>query len=264
MVSEKEKQLLVNEREKERAEAEAEQARNRSVLLVAVALFSVVLLLMFVWRYRQKKRLSSRLAQALNDRELLLKEIHHRVKNNLQIISSLLNIQKNAQLTNIQDIIAQTQDRIQTMALVHENLYQTENFKDISATDYLKGLGAHFEASYALANKKITLEVKSETLSLTIDKLIPLGLIFNEAFTNSVKYAFDTGGGHIQVSLQQQPDGKITFTYSDNGKGLPENFKPQQLKSIGMQLMHGLSKQLHADFSITSDNGVRISVIFTP
>lgn len=263
-VSEKEKQILEKERITERAEAETKQARSRSVLFVAVAIFSVVFLLMFIWRYRQKKMLSLRLSIALSERELLLKEIHHRVKNNLQIISSLLNIQKKSQHSSIDDIISQTQDRIQTMALVHENLYQTENFKDISATDYLQGLCAHFKSSYSLADRNIALIFESEPLSLTIDKLIPLGLILNEAFTNSIKYAFNTNGGSIRVALQKLENGQVKFEYSDNGRGLPPDFDSKQLKSIGMQLMHGLSKQLHAELSIIGDKGVKIWVTFTP
>lgn len=262
-VAEKDKKIaeqnLVNSELFAKAENEKIEKFYYLVLSILVGLF----LLVFIGRYKQKRDLSRKLKKSLGERELLIKEIHHRVKNNLQIISSLLNLQKNAiQSETYTNIVKQTQDRIQTMAMIHENLYQSENFQDISVKGYMDNLIQHFETSYSLANKSIEIRNEIDDIALQIDKLIPLGLILNEVITNSIKYAFGENGGEIILKITKRDINEIVFEYADNGKGLPEGFNTSSSKSLGMQLISGLSKQLNAKLSIVSEKGVKINITF--
>ncbi len=242
-----------------KADNEKVQKRYYLILAILVGLF----LLIFIWRFKQKRDLSKKLKKSLGERELLIKEIHHRVKNNLQIISSLLNLQKNAiQSETYTNIVKQTQDRIQTMAMIHENLYQSDNFQDISLKGYLDNLIQHFQTSYSLSSKNILVSSQIEDVTLQIDKLIPLGLILNEVITNSIKYAFDEKGGEINLKITKLDAATLLFEYTDTGKGFPDGFDSSKSKSLGMQLISGLSKQLHAKLSILSNNGVQINITF--
>jgi len=264
-ISEKDKEIaeqnLINTELAAKAENEKVEKRYYILLAIFIGLF----LLVFIWRFKQKRDLSKKLKKSLGERELLIKEIHHRVKNNLQIISSLLNLQKNAiQSETYTNIVKQTQDRIQTMAMIHENLYQSENFQDISVKGYMDNLIQHFQSSYSLSNKSIEVISNIDEISLQIDKLIPLGLILNEVITNSIKYAFDENGGKISLKINQLNDKDIAFEYADNGKGFPEGFNSSKSKSLGMQLISGLSKQLHAKLTVVSENGVKINITFKP
>lgn len=262
-VLEKDNQIAMQNADNERLQFEKKSEETKNFYIIIVTILVVLLLMIFVLRFIQKRKLSIQLEQSLRERELLLKEIHHRVKNNLQIISSLLNLQKRASKTEVNnELINQTQDRIQTMAIIHENLYQSDNFVDINLKTYFDNLLNHFENSYALNNKHIILNQKIEPFSLHIDKLIPLGLILNELLTNSVKYAFDENGGEILIDIHKEKEDEVTFVYQDNGKGLPEDFDIKKSKSLGMQLIKGLSKQIKGTLEIKSIEGLKICITF--
>jgi two-component sensor histidine kinase len=204
------------------------------------------------------------LEQLLGEKERLLKEIHHRVKNNLQIVMSLLNSQiaslkDKAAMTAIQD----SQNRVQAMALIHQKLYQAEGVARIPMKAYIEELVAYLQDSYA-DSREVGFRLFIGQIELDVTRAVPLGLIINEAITNSFKYAFPGGNsGVVQISLQQRPDSSYELTIQDDGIGLPESFDPSQSRSLGMTLMYGFSAQLGAELKIESNQGVKIYLVFS-
>lgn len=206
-----------------------------------------------------------------HEKDILLKEIHHRVKNNLQIISSLLNLQSD----QIKDEFARekykvSRDRIQSMALVHEKLYESENFERIDFAEYVDSLTRSLNNSYNPDMKRIAINVDMQLSNadrlFRIETAIPCGLILNELLSNCFKYAFPGNKkGRIDVLLNVSKKSGKTFHHimvSDNGIGLPENMNVQTTESLGMQLVHMLADQLNAELKIENKNGVTFSFDF--
>ncbi len=193
----------------------------------------------------------------INEKEALLKEVHHRVKNNLQIISSLMNLQA----SNTDDpvflaLIRECKNRISSMSMIHEMLYQSKNFSSISVEEYIKHLLLSIESSFCLtdANVKFDLELQQDLL-LETDKMIPIGLILNEVISNSFKHAFPAKTGTIAVSLNKV-DNTFTLTVADNGIGLQcDNWKTGN--TLGIQLIHTLAEQLDAKMEMICENGLK-------
>ncbi|RTL59022.1 MAG: hypothetical protein EKK37_11955 [Sphingobacteriales bacterium] len=199
----------------------------------------------------------------LEEKEFLLKEIHHRVKNNLQLIISLLNSQS-AFLTNNEAILAirDSQRRIQAVSLIHQKLYQSGSIDSVDLKPYITELITDLEETFNV-NHNVRLEFQIDSVKLDLSQSIPIGLILNEAVTNSIKYAFPPGEkGQISISIISNPENKIMLRLRDNGKGLPGNFDINAINSFGMSLMQGLARQLEGSFTINSVEGVDISVIF--
>lgn len=211
----------------------------------------------------QINRQNDELIRLLQEKEWLLKEIHHRVKNNLQIVISLLNTQS-AYLDNQDalEAIKNSQHRMQTMSLIHQKLYQSENLSTIDMAVYIRELVEYLSDSFG-RNKNVVMEIKVAPLKLDVAQAVPLGLILNEAISNAIKYAFPGDQrGHIDICLEPVADGKYLLCVADNGPGLPENFDPYNTSSLGMSLMLGLSQQLDGDFMLKNNKGLRVCVTF--
>jgi len=197
------------------------------------------------------------LKTSLQEKEIMLKEIHHRVKNNLQVISSLLNLQSmyNDDEKSI-SMFKESRDRVKSMALIHEKLYQSKDFAHIDFADYLKRLVTGLINTYDSKEKPINLYFQVEETYLGIDQAVPCGLIVNEIITNAMKHAFiESGEGEISIGLTIKDDDCIEITIKDNGRGIPEDFDIQKSESLGMKLVATLAEQLQAKLDISNDNG---------
>jgi PAS domain S-box-containing protein len=232
-----------------------------------------------------RKQTEEQIRASLLEKEILLKEIHHRVKNNLQIISGLLTLQA-AQIDDerLQLIIKDSQSRIWTMALIHQTLYQSGNMAAVDMADYIHTLASNLLSSHARVAMPPTVRFELQPLHLAIDKAIPLALIVNELLTNALKHAFPDGrAGEIRISLQERrgvksfaptkdadtilPDRDSVPAFelivADNGVGLPAGFDVKTQKSLGLQLVVMLTKQLDATLAIESKGGTSAHVIVT-
>jgi two-component sensor histidine kinase len=205
------------------------------------------------------------LRASLSERETLLKEIHHRVKNNMQIVSSLLELQKlNLSKKSINEIIDESSLRIRSMALVHEKLYENSLLSKISVVSYVNDLCSYLIYNFYNGFKQITKEIHiDDKIFFGIDKMIPFGLILNELITNSLKHAFEnTEECMICVDLYITGQSDLIFEYSDNGCGIKDMGNLGSLNSFGMVLITNLTKQLQGELKIQNNNGARFIFSF--
>ena len=258
-----------------------ENQLQKSKLLNTLSIWSLLLLLITIGllynRYRLKQRNNVKLElkekeinqkninlrHLLDEKEWLLKEIHHRVKNNLQTVISLLNSQS-AYLDNDMALsaIKNSQHRIHSMSLIHQKLYNSENISTINMPNYIKELIEYLKDSFSLA-QRIRFEVKITPLELDVVQAIPLGLILNEAITNSIKYAFpDDRTGMIYITLETTTENQYLLTISDNGIGTETDFTETKANSFGMSLIKGLSDDLEAKFTMENNNGTILKIEF--
>lgn len=203
------------------------------------------------------------LKKLLVEKEWLLKEIHHRVKNNLQIVISLLNSQS-IYLDNQDaiDAIRNSQHRMHAMSLIHQKLYQTDNLATIDMNWYIKELVAYMRESFP-TETSITFQLQIAPLELDVAQAVPLGLILNEAVSNAIKYAFkDRQQGIISITLVTKDDSYRELCIFDNGSGLPQQWHLEETTTLGMSLMRGLSEQLDGTFEVKSRQGTIIRVVF--
>ena len=212
----------------------------------------------------ETKRAEEQLRASLSEKEILLKEIHHRVKNNLQVICTLLELQCHYIVDeNSRNFFAESQDRIRSMALVHEKLYQTKDFSCVDFAGYINSLTNHLYRSYVTNPEQVSLSAKVGNVSLGIDEAIPCGLIINELVSNSLKHAFPDGRkGDITVSFQADDRGLITLTVADNGAGMPAGLDFRETDSLGLQLVNMLTKQLRGDINLRTDQGTEFTIHF--
>jgi PAS domain S-box-containing protein len=210
-------------------------------------------------------RAENRLATALREKTVLLKEIHHRVKNNLQIISSLLNLQSR-RITEPQtlEMFRESCDRIQLMALIHEKLYAGSDLSQLDFNDYLHSLAAMILRSYALKSRNVRVDFQlHQRLHLNLDTAIPLGLIASELISNSLKHAFPSGAkGTITLELTQADASVCTFRISDDGQGLPADFSMDQPASLGLRLVKMLAQQLHGELTWSRSPATSFTLVF--
>ena len=202
---------------------------------------------------------------SLQEKELLLREIHHRVKNNLQVISSLLSLQsRTSKDEQAIEMAKESQNRIKVMALIHEKLYRSKDFANVEFNDYIKNLANDLFASYRVSASRISLKLEIEDLSLGIDTAIPTGLIINELVTNCLKYAFSKDSdGEIRISLRSLNDGQNELIVSDNGVGIPETLDIKNAESLGLRMITNLTERsLHGNVSINRNNGTEFKIIF--
>ncbi|MFM6923978.1 MAG: histidine kinase dimerization/phosphoacceptor domain -containing protein [Ferruginibacter sp.] len=249
--------------------------RNSAIL---VALLLAIAAFLFYNRFRIKKRSSDALAKknqeieqqkaliqvSLGEKETLLREIHHRVKNNLQIISSLLNIQsEHISDEHVLSSIQEGQSRVEAMSLIHQNLYQSEHMNNVDINNYLQQLVAYLSAVFSGERRSIQVKVETAHLSFDIDTAIPLGLIVNELVSNAYKYAFgENSGGHINISIHAVNDVDHELKVEDDGRGLPAGFDMENSNSLGLKLVKILSRQLRGSFSASSGKGAVFLVKF--
>ena len=209
----------------------------------------------------QMKDVENQLRISLNEKEMMLKEVHHRVKNNLMIISSLLSIQSTYVTDEkILQVLTESENRANTMALIHEKLYQSD-LSHLELGDYLISLSKEIFDTYN-STSNIDLKINVDEVYVDVDTAIPIGLIVNELITNSIKYAFPNGeNGTINISLKNFEDNTV-LTIGDNGIGIPNNIKIEKTNSLGMELLNNLTKQIDAKLTLLPQKGTNFKIEF--
>ncbi len=211
-----------------------------------------------------KNEIELKLRKLLNEKEVLLKEVHHRVKNNLQVISSILNLQSSYvkdQMTL--DILRESQNRIKAMSFIHESLYRSDDFSFVNFSSYINSLSSNLVQTYIIKHANINLELDLGDVNLSLDQAIPCGLIINELVSNSIKYAFPFNrSGKIRIELIKQGN-KINLKVSDNGVGLPDNLDVENTDTLGLQLVYILVSQLDGDIKVINKKGTTFLFNFT-
>ncbi|WP_317165866.1 sensor histidine kinase [Spirosoma arboris] len=275
-------QLLNSQNQLERIRTE-QAHRTRNIMLAGLVLTLIIIALLFN-RYLIKQRTNRKLVanqreldqknsfletlnteqdKLLKEKEWLLKEVHHRVKNNLQMVTSLLY----SQSVYLQDDTARlavkdSLRRMQAMALIHQKLYQDENTSSIAMPEYINELTCYLQESFDDSGQ-ITFRQTIEPLSLDVSQAIPLGLIVTESIVNTIKHAFLNGQkGVVRIELQQDGPDYLVLKIADNGIGLPAGLDLKEYNSLGLELMQGLAKQLNGHFKIENNNGVLVTVRF--
>ena len=195
---------------------------------------------------------------------MLLKEVHHRVKNNLQVISSILNLQSSyVKDQGTLNILKESQNRIKSMAFIHESLYQTKDFSSINFTEYVQNLANNLMHSYSNINHDVKLKLDIQNVFLNLDLAIPCGLIINEIVSNALKYAFVEKREDCEIRINMSVRGdKLLLMIGDNGKGLPANIDYRNTESLGLQLVVTLVDQLSGTIELENNNGVNFIIIF--
>jgi len=246
-------------------------------IFIAGLLIAAMFVALIYNRYRLKRRSNLILEQKqgeinaqnellrkiLNEKEWLLREIHHRVKNNLQIVISLLNTQS-AYLDNEDALVAirNSQNRMHAMSLIHQKLYQSDNLAEIDMKWYIKELVDYMIECFG-TDKKIQFTLETEVIKLDVAQAVPLGLILNEAISNVIKYAFPADKkGKVHISFLFTGEEICELKIADTGIGLPDGFDPENTESLGMSLMTGLTEQLNGEIKMWNDDGLVLDVIF--
>lgn len=267
--------LLENETRLQHTELAKEKNTRRWILGMTLLLIIIVALLVNYARLKQRTnnklqvqqiqigKKNDTLQHLVEEKEWLVREIHHRVKNNFQIVMGLLRTQS-AYLQGEEAIqaVAESQQRIQAMSLVHQKLYQSDNLSAINMPDYIHELIDCLKDSFRTGNA-IQFNLDIDAVQLDIAQCIPLGLILNEAITNAIKYAFpDKREGRIDVSFKRSSPDHFTLSIKDDGVGLPPSFDPANRTSMGMKMMRGLSGDLDGNLQVNNNNGTEIRLDF--
>jgi two-component sensor histidine kinase len=212
----------------------------------------------------ERIRVEHRLRESLKEKEVLLKEIHHRVKNNLQVISSLLYLQsKKIQNQPALEMFLESQNRIRSMALIHEKLYQSDDMVHIDFSEYIRSLIGHLSNSYAAKLENVKINLQIEDVQLSIDKGIPCGLIVNELVINALKYAFpDERRGEIAIRISRDGDRSVILSVADDGVGIPRTVDLATSDTLGLQLVRHLSQQLKGRIDIRNGQGTNFLITF--
>ena len=276
MLFDLEAQYQRGEQEKQIAALDAENqinsiqlnARNRQLLLLIFGLLGLLILAFVLYRNARIRRKVNRqlnqkndlISKALNEKDTLLREIHHRVKNNLQVISSLLALQsKYIRDDSALDALRQGQDRVQSMALIHQDLYQADNLKGVDTQSYFQQLVENLFESYRIDEEEINLELDVEPLMLDVDTMIPLGLVLNELVSNALKHAFaHQQHGEIKVTLKEVGE-YLLLEVEDNGSGI-DDVSILEGKSFGFELVKAFAQKLKAEMEINKEGGLGISL----
>jgi two-component sensor histidine kinase/CBS domain-containing protein len=213
----------------------------------------------------ERKRAEEQLKVILEEKDSLLKEIHHRVKNNLQIISSLLRLQSDyIKDEKVLTLFRESQNRIRSMALIHEKLYQSTDILKIDFSKYILDLAANLLSSYTVATQVVELQVETEDVWLSIDTAIPCGLIINELISNSLKHAFlkDTQNNEISINILSLNDNWFRLTVRDNGIGFPNDIDFRNTESLGLQLVCTFTEQLEGEIELDTSQGTAFVITF--
>jgi len=211
----------------------------------------------------ERKQMENQVQASLKEKEILLREIHHRIKNNMQIILSLLRLEsKKTSDNHVMDSFTDSQSRIQAMSLVHETLYKSDNFSDIDIGAYVPGLVRNIFQVYSSGRIDLNIDIKN--IEIGLEKATPLGLIINEIVTNSLKYAFpDSMRGKIAITASKNENNEIELNLSDNGVGITEDISIPTSESLGLQLVYLLARdQLNGTIELDRDNGTSFTIKF--
>ncbi len=252
---------------KEKEISETKLSRSRSIMvisLIGLGLLAIAALALLKLNKKIKSK-NETITKALKDRELLLHETHHRVKNNLQMISSLLNLQsKYVKDDNVLEVLQNGRNRVQSMAILHKNLYVGEDLNMVNIQHYFEGLVDSILNSYNKTENDVDLKIDADKVTMDVESVIPLGLIVNELITNSLKHAFPKdikSKPEITLKMSERED-FYTLRVSDNGVGIQNDIIENGKKeSFGQRLIRSLSKKLKASISITNDNGTSVSFV---
>ncbi len=211
-----------------------------------------------------QKVASEKIEKSLKEKEILLKEIHHRVKNNMQVISSLLSLQSHYVRDEYdRSLFIDSQNRVHSMALVHEKLYRSDNLSEISFGDYIIDLSNEIRNSLMHMRNNIEIVIDARNVLLGIDQAIPCALIINELLSNAIKYAFPDGrSGTIAITMNKNEDGTHSLVVSDNGQGMPENIDFRNTGTLGLQIVISLTAQLNGTIEFDGGNGTKFTLTF--
>ncbi|MFC1569370.1 histidine kinase dimerization/phosphoacceptor domain -containing protein [bacterium] len=212
----------------------------------------------------QRKKAEEKIKASLEEKEILLKEIHHRVKNNLQVICSLLYLQsKKAKDNEAIEMLKESQNRIKAMALIHEKLYQSEDIVHVDFSEYINSLTSYLIKSYCVNSWDITINKEIGNVEINIDKAIPCGLIINELISNSLKHAFpDASKGEIDIQIDSINSDQVMMHVKDNGIGMPEGIDIKKVNTLGLRLINTLVEQLEGTMEINRNKGTEYNIIF--
>ncbi len=211
----------------------------------------------------ERKAAEQKILNSLQEKEILLKEVHHRVKNNLAVIASLLARQAETAADPLAvSSLEESQRRIQAMALVHEHLYSHENLDRINFADYIRTLANELYGSLLIAPDRVNLRVDAEGIDLAVHRAIPCGLILNELLSNAFKYAFppEHTGGEVVVAFHSGVPGALILSVQDNGVGIPESYDWRETKSLGLQIVRILAKQVNGSVELERSSGTHFTV----
>ena len=205
------------------------------------------------------------LTASLSEKEVLLREIYHRTKNNMQVICAMLALK--AQLIDdekLSTVLEETENRIMSMALIHENLYQSKSLSCINLGDFIKDISSHLKKVYASVDGRISIILDLVEIPLNIDSAVPCGLVINELMTNAFKHAFPEGrSGSVSIEISKDKDETVKIRVSDNGIGMPEGFDLKKVNSYGLQIASSIvEKQLHGNIEIVGSTGTVYEITF--
>jgi len=214
----------------------------------------------------KQKAAAEKIRASLREKEVLLKEIHHRVKNNLQVISSLLSLQSRSIVDEeTRKFFQESQHRVHSMALIHEQLYESGDLSRIDFASYIEQLVAYLFRSYGVSLSRVTLKTRIPELHFAVDIAVPCGLIVNELASNSLKYGFPDGrAGEIQITFKKGPGGCVTMLFQDNGVGFPKHVSLLNTRTLGLRLVRTLAQQLGGQAELKNRNGAQVKIEFTP
>ena len=211
----------------------------------------------------EKKISEEDLKSSLEEKDVLLKEVHHRVKNNMQVISSILNLQSSyVSDEKVLSILRESQNRIKSMAIIHEKLYRTKDFSNIKFSEYVENLAESLVRTYEYNEAEIEIKFDLEEVLLNLDMAIPCGLIINELISNLLKYAFKPNEkGVIEIGLSEK-EGEVVLRIADNGIGIPKEIDFRKTETLGLQLVNTLTQQLEGEIELEVDNGTKFKLNF--
>ena len=258
----KEQEIALLNSEKEITALELKTVRQRNLALwLGLGAFVILALLLYIFNNRIKSQ-NLVINKSLKEKDTLLREIHHRVKNNLQLISSLLNLQsRHVGDAGALSALQEGRNRVKSMALIHQNLYQEENLTGVDVQDYFAKLSQSLFDSYHIGRDQIHLELDIAPVQLDVDSIIPIGLIVNELISNALKHAFtNRDKGKIMVTLKES-GGQLHLSVADDGKGIDTATLDQLQNSFGLRMIEALKTQLDADLNIEGSNGTKVELV---
>lgn len=249
-------ELRIEKQQAELAQQQANNQRNVFMLIAGILVISAILLYLLL---RTKSKSNVLISKSLEEKETLLKEIHHRVKNNLQIISSLLSLQSRyIEDENAKEAVNEGQNRVKSMALIHQKLYQYNNLTGVEALDYIQNLTAALRAAYGIDQEQVDVKYNVDKLNIDVDTIIPIGLILNELISNAFKYAFPNDRkGELNIGFKEV-ENQLKLTVKDNGIGAEKEIDTSN--SFGMRMIKSLSRKLEAEINFDFSNGTEASL----
>lgn len=248
------------------SEAEVNQAQNNLLSLATISLIVIMIIVLafFTINRRKSKELAKQniiIQKSYKEIEDLIRESHHRIKNNLQVVSSLLKMQsKNVKSDEARSSLVEAFNRVKTITLLHQRLQGSQTFKVIKMEEFIGQLVDNIKHSVTNSDSNIAIKTQIESVEVDTDQSISIGLIINELITNSIKYAFPNKSGEISITLKVI-NNKLELEIADNGIGFPEDFDPQSGKSLGFKIVKSLSIKLKAEMLVSNENGAHVKIL---